>query len=278
MPILLETSGDPERHGPYAPDTQTVLATRSPFWLRVNESWVHLEGVTPGTSRSADRPSSEMVTVDGVRHVQRAPRAPREWSLDFTHATAEAMALLALAAEVDDVWLLDSTATGANMLSPRECYGPATESAVLCGGIPLRAFPNGEAEVEVMVREGQPVEVSVWSDANEGASVATATYPGGFAPVVSPAGSGVRRASGGFTADSDGTATIGVSAPSGAVVSGLQVAEVSPEQLLAVESTRWLAGERMPCMVAVADPERNLERIVNGTGYGSYSVTMREVG
>lgn len=130
----------------------SVFATGSPYWLRVNGKWMHLEGVTPGVSDTADRPSSDLLVLGGRRYTSRAKRAAREWSLDFAHATPEAVRLLALAAhgQAGDVMLLDLSAARGNMLDPLDCVGPGTFPLLECDGTLLRSVVPGASATEVV--------------------------------------------------------------------------------------------------------------------------------
>lgn len=105
-----------------APEIQETL---SPYWLRLYGKWVHLEGVRPENEITQDRAFSELVTVDGYRYVQRAPRGPRTWSLGYEYATAAATAALESAAYTNN-WddpatrtlFLDTNDARVNMVDP----------------------------------------------------------------------------------------------------------------------------------------------------------------
>lgn len=75
-----------------------IPETLSPFWLRLYGKWIHLEGVRPAVPVAPGRAFSELVTVDGYRYVQQAPRGPRTWTLDYEYGTAAATAALESAA------------------------------------------------------------------------------------------------------------------------------------------------------------------------------------
>lgn len=140
------------------------------FWLRVNDKWMPLEGVQAGVPISPDRPSSELVTLGGRRSVSRAKRVAREWSLDFTHATPEAVRLFALAAQgqAGDVMLLDLSATRANMLDPLACVGPSSNPLVDCDGLPLRSVtvPSSTTETYTALLSANAVLQSASPDAS----------------------------------------------------------------------------------------------------------------
>lgn len=121
------------------------------FWLRVNSKWMPLEGVQAGVGIATDRPASDFTSLGGRRYVSRAKRGPREWSLDFSHATPEAVRLLALAAQgqAGDVMLLDLSATRENMLDPLVCVGSDSAYPLIdCSDLPLRSVSPGSAVTE----------------------------------------------------------------------------------------------------------------------------------
>ena len=247
--------------------SDAAIQTGSPFWLWINDVWVHLEGVAPEVSVAAERPGSEFMSVDGHRSVFVAPNAPRSWELNYQWATPAAVAALRLAAEVPgEVWLLDSMAAATNMLSARDCYGHDSTAAVLdCGGTPLRALPEGDV-ASALVRGGVPTTLAAWSSEAEATVLATI----GTESLVAPAGSGDRQATVTFTVVADEVLTVDVE--SGVEVSGLMLTEGTPAPF-------WLGGERTPCKVAVGDPSQTARRTrPGGLALSEYGVTLREVG
>lgn len=258
--------------GPFTPaPLEGEAQTQSPFWLRLFGSWVHLEGVTPGVALSPDRPRSELVTSDGFRYAQQAPRAAREWSLAWRHATPAAISALSVAAEAPgDVWLLDTAAAVSNMLDPRACYGHSAAAGVIdCGGVPLRAISAG-AVVTSVVRGSVTSRLSLWTTAVAGAVVGSFTAPGVTSTnLTAPAGTGSRRVEAVFAPAADGLLSVAVAS---AVVSGLQLVEGDP-------APSWMAGQRTPCKVSASDAERTLNLLPSGgQGRSDYSLTLREVG
>lgn len=245
-----------------------VVVTGSPFSLRLNGVWLPLEGVTPGVGTSTARPTSDLVTVDGVRFVQRARRGPREWSLDFTYAPAAAVTALRVACEVDDVWFSDASAASANMLTPRDCHGTdATADVLDCGSIPLRVLPVGHG-ASVEVRSGVLYRLGYFTASAAGVDVGDVAFPGGTVALDASSGTAPPRRDVSFTPTSNGTATVTVSSND---VSGLQVTE-------GALPAAWVPGERVPCRVAVVDPERTLNMLHGGAYRSDFSVTVREVG
>lgn len=115
------------------------------FWVRTNEAWLPLDGVQAGVPVRSDRQVSELKVLGGRRYVSRSKRAAREWSLDLTNATPEAIRLLALAAngQAGEVMMLDVSAARANMLDPLETVGPVDYPLLDCGGLPLRSLSVG---------------------------------------------------------------------------------------------------------------------------------------
>jgi hypothetical protein len=123
------------------------VSSRAGFWLKVNDTWVPLPGVQAGVGVSRKRNRSSLQTVGGYNSEYQSRRAPREWSLDFTHATPAAVAVLMLAAngQAGDVWLLSSADARANMLDPLMCVGSADAPVLDCQGLPLRSVVLGES-------------------------------------------------------------------------------------------------------------------------------------
>lgn len=246
-----------------------LLATRSPFSLRINGTWVRLEGVTPGAGRTVERARSEFETVDGHRYAQQAPRGNREWSLDWRYASPAAVAAVAVAAEAPgDVWLHDASAAAANMLDLRDCYGHAPAAPLVnCSGIPLRMI-QAATTITTPVRGGVAYSIGGWSTRAVGVQLATCIFPGG-STFLNSAGP-TARAWSFFTPAIDGDLQVVLSG-SGWAATGLQLVEG------ALPPT-WLAGERAVCKVAVADPGRTLQLVRGGRGLSDYSMTLREVG
>lgn len=245
-----------------------VVQTGSPFRLRLNDAWLPLEGVTPGVQTATARPSSELVTVDGRRFVQRAPRGPREWTLDFTYAPAAAVTALRVACEVDEVWLSDSASASANLFDPRDTHGTDLEAAVIdCGGVPLRVLPD-EHVATVAVRGGVQLRLGYYTSSGAGVEVGSAVFPGGSVDLDASAGSAPPRRDVTFTPASDGDLVLTLST---ATVTGLQLTE-------GALPSAWVPGERMPCKVSVVDPERTMTMLHGGAWRSDFSVTVREVG
>jgi hypothetical protein len=251
----------------YTADSSAPVA--SPYWLGMGGAWVHLEGVTPGVSRTKDRPRSSLVTVDGARWAQQAPRGPRSWELSWRFESPAATAAVSVAAEAHgDVWLHDEAAAAANMLSPRDCHGAG--EMLLCSGVPLGALPVGSV-VTARVRGGVPTYLAAWSSLPAASALLSVTYPGGVATLAAdPEAPGAQRAALGFIASEDGPVSIEVV---GTPVSGLQMTEGALPSV-------WLAGERTPCRVEVHDPEQTalMVRGAARTVTADYSVTVEEVG
>lgn len=102
-----------------------IPETLSPFWMRLYGRWTHLEGIRPEVAVAQGRTSSELLTVDGYRYVQQAPRGPRTWTFDYEYGTAAATAALESAAytnNYDDpetrTLLMDRNDARINMVPP----------------------------------------------------------------------------------------------------------------------------------------------------------------
>lgn len=241
-----------------------VAPTGSPFWLCINEVWVQIEGVTPSTQVGVERRRSDSSSMSGRRFEQRARLARREWTWTLPYAAAAHLAAVSAAVESDyDVWLMSDAVAAANMLPPRSCFGDNLP-AVDCGGVPLRWITPTTA-LSGRVRGGVPTTLSCWSDAAAGDDALSATYPGGSI-VLESAGGGQVSAT--FTPASDGVLTI--TAQNGPT-SGLMLTEADP-------AATWIAGESMPCKVAIDDPVGALTMFHRGAWRHDYSITLREVG
>jgi hypothetical protein len=124
------------------------------FRLRVNGTWVNVDGVQSGVQIASERPGDEFVSVGGVRHAQRARRAPRTWTVDLGALTGpEQVAALMTAAQGDggDVMLWDESAARANMLDPVAIAPRPDYPVVMCGDVPLRSLtrgPSGAASLD----------------------------------------------------------------------------------------------------------------------------------
>lgn len=237
------------------------IPTRSPYWLRINGIWVHLEGVSPGVEVARNRAANELVTVDGYRYVQQAPRAPRDWNLSYTWATPAAIAALQVAVDLADVWLWDQTAAAANMLDARFHLddggtgdGPVTD----CGGIPVHAL-TVDATAAVFVRGGMECWLTSWGE--EPTQLTDAADP----PEVLASSSGGQPVA--VTSEVDLQAVL--TCPAGSA--GTMVSTVPP--------ARFTPGRGTPCAVAVSDPAETLNRWVSDSvAYADATVTVKEVG
>lgn len=237
-----------------------VAQTGSPYWLRVNGTWVQIQGVTPGVAASTERPSSAFQSLEGNRYEQRGTVARRSWSWELPYATTAHAAVLAAAVESDaEVWLYSDAAV--NLLPNRSCMGSG--ATVDCGGVPLGAI--SAAVPSPMVRGGVPVTFSCWSNAPAGTLVAGITYPGSGLVLYS-AGSG--RVSGVMTPSADGLAVIGIAG----ATSGLML---TPG---ATVPDTWVPGESMPCKVVLDDLGDSLRYFHGGGWRHDFSVAIREVG
>jgi len=228
-----------------------------------------LDQVRPGTTRAPSRARGELVTVGGVRYVQKARHAPRQWDIEYGWKTPDVVRMLMAAAQgvLADCWLYDVAAARANMIPAY--YTAGTGTAVLVAGLPLGAVAAGTV-VTVPVLAGRTYTASAWSAHTSGQTVFTYKLgSGSTVNATAPAGSGARVTSASFTPSTDQTLTITVS--SGANVSGLRVHEGSPDGT-------WLPGHGTPCRVDVIDPQAVLQLVAGGHGLTDYTVSLQEVG
>lgn len=225
--------------------------------------------VQPGVTRAPSRARGELVTVGGVRYVQKAKRAPRQWDISFGRQAPDVARLLMAAAQglLGDCWFYDVAAARANMVPANLATGSG--AAVLVAGMPLGALAAGTV-VTVPVLAGRAYTVSAWSAHAAGQAVFTRKIgAGSTVTVTAPLGSGVRVTSANITTTTDQTLTVTIS--SGANVSGLRVHEGLPDG-------DWFPGHGTPCRVDVIDPQAVLQLVDEGHGLSDYTVSIQEVG
>lgn len=241
-----------------------IPETLSPYWLRLYGKWIHLEGISPENDVTSQRQFNELLTVDGYRYVQTAPRGPRTWTLSYEYGTASAVAALEAAAytvplsATDDpamrTLLLDTNAAEANMLPPEM----PTQGTVLDGYPVINAGGVWQPAYDVVsygvpIRIGVTYTVAVWTAATGGSTVLQVTVDGAITNY---------QAAGGGTVDNPELVTVvitpatdqdvRVAATSGpgptASTSGLMVFEGD------CPPTHYRRGQRTPCQVSVQDP------------------------
>lgn len=248
-----------------------IPETLSPYWLRLYGRWTHLEGVQPVNEVAPGRDFSELITVDGYRYVQRAPRGPRTWTLAYDTSTAAATAALESAAYdmSTQTLLLDTNAARVNMVPPdllatwSTFSGPIRTMNVGTLESPLRISGYGLAKegvpfnsTNLVVRGGVTYTVVVW--------YTTPLTPGEVVLKVSGAAVGSAPGLAGATEDVPGKAVITVTPANDGVLTvealfGYTAALMVYEGDCEPEFYR--AGRRMPCAVSVQDPTRTINQI-----------------
>lgn len=224
--------------------------------------------VSTGVSVEASRSLSELVTSGGVRYTQRGRRAPRTWQVGRMYEGPAWAALLSDAAHglLPQCWLYDVAAARENMVPADKSAGNG--SLVVVNGRPMGSLPVGHSAT-VQVLAGRNYTVSLWSSASAGVTVASlAPVSGPALAVTAPPGAGARSCARSFTPLTDGSVTITVSATGS---SGLRLHEGGPDG-------RFYSGYGTPCKVAVQDPARTLELVVDRETKSAYQVTILEVG
>jgi len=246
-----------------------IQETYSPYWLRLHGHWVHLEGIQPENDVVSNRDFSELVTVDGHRYVQRAPRGPRTWNLAYDRATAAATAALESAAydyNFNDpsmrTLFLDTNDAKVNMVPPdllslwrnlNVTSGPLVYNVGESEGQPIW-LPTYDGDgvlgyriVSIPVRAGVTYTATAWTTLGTG--VVAVQVTGAAAGVANGLnGSTVanpHQATVVFTPVADGTVdvrtTVGFTA-------GLMVYEGD------CAPASYRAGRRTPCSISVQDP------------------------
>lgn len=264
-------------------------------------SMVDLPDVAP-VQISAERPSSELITLGSRRYVDRAGRAPRAWAISTTWLQPEAAAFLAACAQnavPGPLHLLTSDAAAANLLPPHlaapgsdgdtgwGALGSAPAAVVVPGVGPLRgvAAPpamNGPWSQTIAVRPSVGLALTCW-----GASDSTITPGQALLTWRTVNAGGAQLASGAVTATSTGTTVrasatftpsstaVGVQVQLQAVITGtvtaLRLTEGAPP------ATPWAAGAG-GARVIVEDPTQTLNLVRAGTSYSDYAWVLKEVG
>lgn len=247
-----------------APD---ILDTQSPYWLRLYGHWIHLQGIMPVNDVEPQRAFSELVTVDGYRYEQRAPRGPRSWELPYRFGTAAATAALESAAY--DVALndaasgltlfLDTNQAKVNMLQPDiPAEFTSTVRPILnAGGVWQPSYVGGfDVFTEtVPVRAGVTYTLSIWTTAPNGNAVIILND--GVNPPILGAATGTGTPAAPelvtitYTPVSDTEVTINgfASGDNTRGSAGLMFFEGD------CEPEHFRRGRRMPCEVSVHDPK-----------------------
>lgn len=248
----------------------TINVTLSPYWLRLYGKWIHLEGIAPEVEITSQRAFNELITVDGHRHVQRAPRGPRSWTLSYEYATAAATAALESAANDYNfsdpsmrTLFLDTNEAAINMVppdllttwrNPNATSGPQVYNVGEPDGLPIwlptydgGPNPAGGISIQVPVRAGVTYKAVVWTTVGTG-QVAVAVTGAATVSANGLNGSTVanpHQAIATFTPVADGVVTV---QPALGFTAGLMVYEGD------CAPTSYRAGRRMPCSISVQDP------------------------
>jgi hypothetical protein len=219
----------------------------------------------PVNDVTPERAFSELVTVDGYRYEQRAPRGPRTWELPYRYGTAAATAALESAAY--DVALndapsgltlfLDTNQAKVNMLPP-EFPTPnqviPARAAINAGGTWLPSTGVTLVDIRVPVRAGVTYTIAAWT-IGAGGVIQLATEAG--ATLINESGTGTGTAAnpellvGAYTSPTDQTVRVQAATPGSVSVSlaGLMFFEGDcPPEF-------YRRGRRMPCEVSVQDPK-----------------------
>lgn len=259
-----------------APD---ILDTQSPYWLRLYGHWIHLNGIMPVNDVEPGRVFSELVTVDGYRYEQRAPRGPRTWELPYRYGTAAATAALESAAyevPINDepsgrTLLLDTNQAKVNMLPPelaeeRFLTRVAAKVPINAGGVWQRSIPrigepgkfSGGIGAYVPVRAGVTYTAAAWTTASAGEDIVS------IQQTIPPSAPVVGESPGGGTAENPAVAFVSYTPASDGEVlvvasGGGAAATYSTAGLMFYEGDcppeHYRHGRRQPCQVSVHDPK-----------------------
>lgn len=251
----------------------------------------------PTTTLSTQRAGDELVTRDGVRHIQRASRAPRSWDLEVPLRSAAQVAFLVACAQgavIGPLYLHTEEAARTNMLPPHlaaPCsgtdvsLGPRSTSPVLVDGVPSVGVASA-ATAGVWSRT-IPVRTSVALTLTARAASATSMATGttvlewrtvNLADATVVTGT-VKTTAAGTSALATSTITpsatavglqVRVAAGVGRTVGALRLTE-------GAHAAPWVPGAG-GAMVAVDDPQQTLVTLDPGFVRSNYFVTLREVG
>lgn len=254
-----------------------ILDTASPFWLRLYGKWIRLQGIMPVVEQDPGRAFNELVTVDGYRYEQRAPRGARSWTYDYRFGTAAATAALESAAygmslASSPILFLDTGDAKANMVAPELTrrwqhsdlsdplsvmnVGESADDPMWLPSYVATVDDAGDFGVQVIpVRAGVTYTAAFWT-----------TFPGAMANALTITVNAIQVAAdaiagGGtagnpelvtttWTAAADGVATITINLNAVSYAAGLMFYEGDcPPDFYRV-------GRRMPCAISVHDPSR----------------------
>lgn len=248
-----------------------ILDTQSPYWLRLYGRWIHLNGIMPVNDVEPGRSFSELVTVDGYRYEQRAPRGPRAWELPYRFGTAAATAVLEAAAYgivLNDAasghtLFLDTNQAKVNMVppdllstwrNPNVTSGPLVFNVGESEGQPiwLPTYDGdgvaGTRSVQIPVRAGVTYTATVWTTLGTGTTALTVSGAavGSANGLNGSTAASPHQATVVFTPVADGVATVATTV---GFTAGLMVYEGD------CAPTSYRSGRRMPCQVSVQDPK-----------------------
>lgn len=250
----------------------------SAFMLGPLGAMVEVPGVQRGAARATTRAGSELVTLGGVRYVQRAGRVQRAWTLQVSPwTTPETVRWLQAAAQglLGDLWLLDVASARANMF-PSWATAGVTGTRIAVDGMPLAPVPAGQ-EVEIPLFGGVEYRLTGVTTATAAATIgSTEVGSDPSVPLLAPAGAGARVFTETLTPGADDVLTVTISS---AQVTGLRLAQAVSGSTYA-DAGGWLPGEDTPCRVVVDDVGRALQSLLTtGHGRSDYDpILLREVG
>ena len=245
----------------------------APYYLLIGGTWVRINGVQRGVSKKSDRPSSQTVSLGGVRRRQQAKRAPRTWSLTFAYKSPEVVQWLAVAAQglVGDVYLYDTSAAQINMLDPLDTVGAdPNQPTVAVNTVQLRTFAAGYT-LSMKLRAGIQYHLSGTTSDVAGSLIAFYDLPAGSVGIYAPVGTGARRWSTSFMPSTDTAVTIIIIIDG--VTSGLRLTEGSLDML------GFLPGQKAVCQISVDDPDSVLDLFLDTQlSLSTHTVNLLEVG
>lgn len=222
--------------------------------------------VSPQVSVANGRGTDELVTFGGTRWFQRARKNLRSWSVERPWQQPQFARLLSLAAHGlgGDVLLYDRACARQNTIPVSRSTGDGP--AVTVAGVPMGSVTWKTLTVPMI--PGRTYTVSVWQAGGVGVnpSPLLVTPPGGTQTAMPAPVGGLSVFT--FTPTVKGAVTL---TQTDRRISGVRVHEGVPDGT-------YYATEGTPCSVAVKDPERTYQLVLDRETRIDYQVELLEVG
>lgn len=253
-----------------------------------------MPSVAPGGTPEVSRASSDLVTLDGALHVQRAPGSSRTWSVQGRLLSPADIAFLTACADgtvPGPLFLYTGDAARTNLL-PSDVAAPGRAGTTALGSS-LGTVPVG------MPSGVETLTGAVQSTSGAGAWSRTVPLLPGVGYVLSAWGAGIpgpliewrtvstgggQISTGVVIGSAEGGSLYGAVAITAGSAAGVQVRLGAGQRtvggLRLTEGEHdpvWVPGRGVP-QVVVADPAETLQLVATSEVLADYSITIREVG